>query len=442
MAILLPTEVKRSVAMTQTAYNPFLTAQSQFDRVAEMLNLDGGLRTLLRQAQREYHFAIPVRMGDGNTKIFRGFRVVHNDARGPAGGGIRFHPHETIETMRALAMWMTWKCAVADVPLGGAEGGVVCDPHFLSAVEQQRLCRGWVRQMVRDAGPLRDIPAPDLMANARHMVWMMDEYETLLGDRLPGFITGKPIGLGGSLGRVEATGYGLVFVLREALAQRDIRAEATTASVQGFGTVAQHAVRLYQLLGGKVIAAACWDQLSQAPFTFRRENGIDLDELLPITDPFGGVDRAKAAALGYEILDGDAWLAQDVDVLMPCAMENQIRQDNLHRISARVHTVAEGANGPTSPQAESALLQRGVHLLPDFLANAGSVVAGHFEQVQSNLNHYWTRDEILGKLDTRMTAAFGQVSDLAREKELSFRDAAYVIAIDRVAKASRRRSWA
>src|SRR5512136_2856179 len=215
------------------SYNAFATAQAQFDKVADVLGLDQAARELLRVPMREYQFSIPVRMDDGRVRVFRGFRVQHSDARGPSKGGIRFHPQETIDTVRALAMWMTWKCAVVDIPLGGGKGGVICDPHNLSMREQEQICRGWVRQMAKDVGPLNDVPAPDVMTSSQHMLWMLDEFEAIKGSKYPGFITGKTVGLGGSLGRTEATGYGVVFTLREALKQLNIRPEDTTASIQG-----------------------------------------------------------------------------------------------------------------------------------------------------------------------------------------------------------------
>src|SRR5580765_7368688 len=246
--------------------NAFQIAQSQFDKVAAMLNLDPGVREVLRWPAREFTFRIPVRMDNGSLQVFQGFRVQHNDARGPNKGGIRFHPEETIDTVRALSMWMTWKCAVVDIPLGGAKGGVICDPHNLSAREQEQICRGWVRQVARNVGPLSDVPAPDVMTDAQHMLWMLDEFEKIHGGRFPGFITGKPVGMGGSLGRTEATGYGVVITLREALKELGIRAENTEASVQGFGNVAQHAIELYHRLGGRVIAVSCWDQADQRAY--------------------------------------------------------------------------------------------------------------------------------------------------------------------------------
>ncbi|PKL81383.1 MAG: glutamate dehydrogenase, partial [Ignavibacteriae bacterium HGW-Ignavibacteriae-3] len=227
------------------AFNAFEMAQAQFDKVAEQLNLDAATRDLLRNPLREFHFSIPVRMDDGTSKVFRGFRVQHNDARGPAKGGIRFHPQETVDTVRALSMWMTWKCAVVNIPLGGGKGGVICDPHHLSMKEQEQICRGWVRQMAKNVGPLNDIPAPDVMTNAQHMLWMLDEFEAIQGAKYPGFITGKPVGMGGSLGRAEATGYGVVFTIREALKDMGIRPQDTSAAVQGFGNVSQFAIELY-----------------------------------------------------------------------------------------------------------------------------------------------------------------------------------------------------
>ncbi|MFZ5948930.1 MAG: Glu/Leu/Phe/Val family dehydrogenase [Stygiobacter sp.] len=427
--------------MASKEFNPFEMAQAQFDKVADLLNLDSATRELLRNPLREYAFSIPVKMDDGTTKVFRGFRVQHNDARGPAKGGIRFHPHETADTVRALAMWMTWKCAVVNIPLGGGKGGVICDPHHLSAKEQEQICRGWVRQMAKNVGPLNDVPAPDVMTNAQHMLWMLDEFETIHGAKYPGFITGKPVGMGGSLGRTEATGYGVIFVLREALKDMNIKLEETTASVQGFGNVAQYAIELYTQLGGKVIAVASWDQQDQCSYTFKKNDGVNLDQLRNITDKFGGIDKTKAKELGYEVLSGDAWIEQEVDILIPAALENQVRGDNAVKISNKVKIIVEGANGPTTPEADKIIQEKGIFLIPDFLANAGGVTCSYFEQVQSNMNYYWEKEEVLSKLDTKMTSAFRAVSDLAKKKNLYMRDAAYVISINRVAQACKDRGW-
>jgi glutamate dehydrogenase len=428
--------------MATQGFNAFEMAQRQFDKVADMLDLDQGTRDLLRDAQREYQFLIPVRMDDGTVKVFKGFRVQHNDARGPSKGGIRFHPQETVDTVRALAMWMTWKCAVVDIPLGGGKGGVICDPHHLSMREQEQICRGWVRQIARNVGELTDVPAPDVMTTPQHMIWMLDEFETIKGhSHHPGFITGKPVGMGGSLGRKEATGYGVVYTIREALKGLGMKPEGTTAAVQGFGNVAQYSIQLFSRLGGKVVAVSSWDAADQKAYTFRRTSGVDFDELLGITDKFGTIDKAKAKDLGFEQLEGDAWLEQDVDILIPAALENQIRGDNAGKIGQKVRIIAEGANGPTTPEADEILKGRGIYVIPDFLANAGGVTCSYFEQVQSNMNYYWERDEVLTKLDQKMTSAFHAVNDVATRQKLFMRDAAYVVAINRVASACRDRGW-
>jgi len=416
-------------------------ARVQFDKIADMIGLDEGTRALLRSPLREYHFLIPVRMDDGSVQVFQGFRCQHNDARGPSKGGIRFHPQETIDTVRALSMWMTWKCAVADIPLGGGKGGVICDPHNLSAREQEAICRGWIRQLSRDVGPVTDVPAPDVMTNPQHMLWMLDEFETIHGGHYPGLITGKPVGMGGSLGRTQATGYGVIYTLREALKELNIKPQDTTASVQGFGNVSQYAIELYHLLGGKTILVSSWDQDEQKSYAFRKTSGVDLAELQGIADRFGGIDKAKAKALGYEVLEGDAWIEQDVDILLPCALENQITGETAKKISGKVKVIAEGANGPTTPEADAVLSERGIFVIPDFLANAGGVTCSYFEQVQSNMNYFWEMDEVLGKLDVKMTAAYIAVSDVARKQKLYMRDAAYVVAINRVAQACRDRGW-
>jgi glutamate dehydrogenase (NAD(P)+) len=279
------------------------------------------------------------------------------------------------------------------------------------------------------------------MTNAQHMLWMLDEFEAIHGAKYPGFITGKPVGMGGSLGRTEATGYGVIYTVREALKELGIKPEDTRASVEGFGNVAQYAIQLYQQLGGKVITVSCWDQEDRKAYCFRKKQGIHLEELQNITDHFGGINKEKAKGLGYEILPGDAWIEQEVDILIPAALENEINAESVKKISSRVKIIAEGANGPTTPEADDVIKERGIFMVPDFLANAGGVTCSYFEQVQSNMNCYWEKDEVLGKLDNRMTAAFTAVSDLAKKKDLYMRDAAYVIAVDRVARACKNRGW-
>jgi len=427
--------------MSDKSFNAFKMAQQQFDDVAEQLGLDQGTKGLLRTPSREYHFTIPIRMDDGSYKVFQGFRVQHSDARGPSKGGIRFHPQETIDTVRALATWMTWKCAVVDIPLGGGKGGVICDPHNLSMREQEQICRGWIRQIARNIGPLQDVPAPDVMTNAQHMLWMMDEYEKIMGGKFPGIITGKPVGSGGSLGRTEATGYGAVYTLREALKEHKVDTKSTSASFQGFGNVSQYAIELYQQYGGKAVCVSSWDQEEQKSYSFIRESGVNLNELRGITDKFGGINKEKAKAMGYEIAEGDKWISLDVDILFPAALENQINADTIKNISSKVKFVVEGANGPTTPEADKFFFEKGIFVIPDFLANAGGVTVSYFEQVQCNMNYFWEKEEVLTKLDTKMTSAFHAVYQLAKKKNIYMRDAAYMIAISRVAEASKLRGW-
>lgn len=427
--------------MTGSSFNPFAMAQSQYDRVVELLELDAATARFLREPMREIVFSIPVRMDDGGVRVFKGFRIQHNDARGPGKGGLRFHPASTLDVVRALAMWMTWKTAVVDIPLGGSGGGVAVDPHDLSSPELERLCRGFMRFAARNLGAEVDVPEPDLAATPQQMLWMLDEYEVIARRHVPGALTGKPVGLGGSLGRKEATGFGAVICVREALKEIGLKPANALASVQGFGNVGQHAVRLFAELGVKVIAVAALDRRERLPVTVRKEDGVSVDELLAVTDGFGGIDRGEAARAGYEILPGGAWLEQDVDVLVPAALENQITVENVGSVRPRVRIVAEGANGPTRPEAEQALAGRGVLVIPDLLAGAGGVTCSYFEQVQSNMNYFWERDEVLGKLDVRMTNAYIAVSDLARNRKLSMRDAAYVIAVTRVAGACKARGW-
>lgn len=428
--------------MSEKAYNPFESAQEQFDKAAELLNLDSGIRELLRQPMKEIHFTIPVKMDDGSTKVFKAFRIKHNTARGPAKGGIRFHPGETADTVRALAMWMTWKCAVVDIPLGGGKGGVICDPRQLSQTEQERLCRGYVRQLADQLGPNIDVPAPDVMTNAQNMLWMLDEYETITGGSYPGMITGKPVGMGGSLGRTEATGYGVIYVLNSYLKKTGIPIESTTASIQGFGNVAEHAARLYTELGGRVIAVSCWNQEDNRSYTFKKAAGCDIEELAQIKDSFGSIDKEKAVELGYEILPGEDWIRQDVDILIPAALENQITPELVQQLSSKVKIICEAANGPTTPDSDPLIRERGIALLPDFLCNAGGVTCSYFEQVQCNMNYFWDKAEVLNKLEYKMTKAFHDVYRLAEEKGLYMRDAAYIIAVKRVAEAVRMRGWA
>jgi len=425
-----------------SALNPFEMAQKQFDEVADQLDLSPDTRAILRNPLREFHFMIPVRMDDGHLRAFRGYRVQHNDARGPCKGGIRFHPAETIDTVRALATWMTWKCAVADIPLGGGKGGIIVDPTTLSVGEKERLCRGWVQQMWRNIGPRNDVPAPDVGTTPQMMGWMMDEYSKLVGAYTPGVITGKPIGGGGSLGRTAATGFGVVVTIREALKHLKIDGTKTTCAIQGFGNVAQYAALAYiSMIGGKVLCVSCWDNHDKKSYTFTKPDGLDPKFLQSITDQYGTVDKGRAKEAGYLIEDGDAWISKDVDVLIPAAIEGSLNGDNVGKVSKRVKVVAEGANGPTTPEADALFKKNGVFLIPDFLCNAGGVTCSYFEGVQNDMNFYWSEDEVNTKLDHKMTVAFNAVLNMALAREVYMRNAAYMVAIDSVVRAMQLRGW-
>jgi glutamate dehydrogenase len=422
--------------------NPFKLAQAQFDKVADQMQLELAVREILRWPLREFRFQIPVRMDDGSMRVFFGFRVQHNDARGPAKGGIRFAANETLDTVRALATWMTWKCAVADIPLGGGKGGVVVDPATLSIGEKERLCRGWIDQMWKNIGPRTDVPAPDVGTNAQMMGWMMDEYSKLRGEYVPGVITGKPLGSGGSLGRTEATGFGLMVTVREVMSHLNMDPVGKTASIQGFGNVAQYAaITFIEMLGGKVTSVSCWNREDKRAYTFTREDGIDPHFLQKITDIYGTIDKDEASRAGYSVEDGGAWLRKDVDVLIPAAIEGVITEETVQGISSKVKIIAEGANGPTTMEADEVLKEKGIFVIPDFLCNAGGVTCSYFEQVQNDMNYYWTKEEVLSKLDDNMTIAFRKVLDMALRNKLYLRDAAYWVAIRSVERAMVLRGW-
>jgi len=428
--------------MNAAITNAFQMAQQQFDQVADQLKLDDQVREYLRWPLREFHFRIPVRMDNGQIRVFNGFRVQHNDAIGPCKGGIRFHPAETVDTVRALATWMTWKCAVADIPLGGGKGGVIVDPATLTISEKERLCRGYIQAVWREIGPRQDVPAPDVGTTPQMMGWMMDEYSKLAGQYTPGVITGKPVGGGGSLGRTEATGYGVIYHLREAMKKLGIDPTKYTAALQGYGNVSQYAaIGFKEILGGKVMAVSYWDRNDRKSYTISNEKGIDPRFLQGITDQYGAIDKEKAKKAGYAIEDGGAWLSKDVDVLIPAAIEGQINAETVEMISPKVRIVAEGANGPTTLEADEQLKKRGIFLIPDFLCNAGGVTVSYFESVQNDMNYYWGRDEVLSRLDEKMTNAFQSVYDLHEKEGVSMRDAAYMVAINRVVKAMQLRGW-
>jgi len=428
--------------MAEEMINAFQMAQSQFNHVARQLDLDPEVAEMLRWPTREFKFQIPVRMDDGTIRVFFGYRVQHSDARGPSKGGIRFHSSETMDTVRALAMWMTWKTAIADIPLGGGKGGVAVDPATLSIFEQEKLCRGWIDQIHRNIGPRQDVPAPDVGTNPRMMGWMMDEYTKLTGEFTPGVITGKPVGGGGSLGRTEATGFGVIYTVREAMKHLKMDPSESVAALQGFGNVSQYAaIGFSEFLGGKVDCVSYWDRDDRTPYTVSHHDGVDTRFLQSITDVYGTIDKDKAIEAGYTIEGGDEWITKDVDVLIPGALEGQINADTVQRVSERVRIVAEGANGPTTPEADQVFKDNGVFVIPDFLCNAGGVTVSYFEGVQNDMNYYWTRDEVLERLDTKITQAFQSVVEMSEGEGVFMRDAAYMVAIARVVNAMELRGW-
>ena len=410
--------------------NPFEIAQAQFDKAADVLQLDAAMRDFLRVPMRELHFTIPIKMDDGTRKVFQGFRVQYNDARGPGKGGIRFHPDETIDTVRALAAWMTWKTAVADIPLGGAKGGIICDPRDMSEDELERLSRGYMRNIARHVGINQDIPAPDVNTNPQIMAWMIDEYETLMGWREPGVITGKPLALGGSAGRTPATALGGIYTLREAAKILNVDLTKSTAAIQGFGNVGSFAHKLIvELLGVKVVAVS--DQYGG----IYNADGLDYEAVRAHVDATGKViDMAGTTAINNEDL-----LELDVDILVPGAIENQLTAVNANNIKASI--IVELANGPTTPEADAVFEKKGIYIIPDFLCNAGGVIVSYFEMVQNGYQYYWNEELVNQRLDSKMTTAFHAVHNMAQEKGVSNRVAAYLVAVDRVVEAVSLRGW-
>lgn len=416
--------------LTQESLNPFEIAQAQLDEAAAVLQLDPTLHQFLRHPMREFHFTIPVKMDDGSTRIFNGFRVQYNDARGPGKGGIRFHPDETIDTVRALAAWMTWKTAVADIPLGGAKGGVICNPRELSATELERLSRGYMRNIARYIGSTQDIPAPDVNTNPQIMSWMLDEYEVITGKREPGVITGKPIALGGSAGRTAATAMGGIIAIREAAKVLEIDLKGKTCAIQGFGNVGSFAVKLAQdVLGMKVVATS-----DEYGGTYNAD-GLDYVELTQHVKRRGQIPNF---AKGTKISNADL-LTLDVDVLIPAAIENQLTARNAHEIKAKI--VAELANGPTTPEADDVMNANGIFIIPDFLCNAGGVIVSYFEMVQNGYQFYWTEEEVNTRLDEKMSKAFAGVYGMSQSAEVDMRVAAYLVAVQRVAETVQLRGW-
>ena len=416
--------------MTKDKLNPFLIAQQQLDAAAEVLHLDPGMHAFLRQPMRELHVSLPVRMDDGSVQVFTGFRVQYNDARGPCKGGIRFHPDETIDTVRALAAWMTWKCAIMDLPLGGGKGGVICRPKEMSEGEKERLSRAYIRQVGRILGPHMDVPAPDVYTDAQVMSWMMDEFSAMHGYNVPGMITGKPLCLGGSCGRNDATARGGMYAVREAAKVLGIDLKGKTAAIQGYGNAGYHAHELAQeLLGMKVVA------VSDSGGGVYNEQGLGLQEVSAHKADTGSVIDLP----GAQTITNQELLQLDVTVLAPAALENQITAENAASVKPTI--LAELANGPTTPQADEILCQNGVFVIPDFLCNAGGVTVSYFEQVQNAYNYFWPVEEVQQKLDEKMTAAFSSMYDMSQAYKVNNRVAAYLVAVNRVAEAVRMRGW-
>lgn len=410
--------------------NPFAIAQAQLDEAAEVLQLDPQMHAFLREPMREFHFTIPIKMDDGSTKTFRGYRVQYNDARGPAKGGIRFHPDETIDTVRALAAWMTWKTAVADIPLGGGKGGVICNPRELSQGELERLSRGYMRNIARNIGSTRDVPAPDVNTNPQVMAWMLDEYETIMGYREPGVITGKPITLGGSAGRTPATALGGLFAIREAAKHLNFTLKGATCAVQGYGNVGSFAHKLgHTEFGLKVVAVS--DEFG----AIYCADGLDPKTVGQHLRRTGKVKDCP----GTENITNAELLELNVDILIPAAIENQLTSLNADRIKAKI--VAELANGPTTPEADNILNDKGIYIIPDFLCNSGGVIVSYFEMVQNTYQFYWDESMVHERLDKKITTAFNAVHTMSQRQSVDPRVAAYLVSVDRVAEAVRLRGW-
>jgi len=411
--------------------NPFAIAQAQLDQAARLLNLDPDLHELLRQPMAEHHVRIPVRMDDGRVKVFSGFRVQYNDARGPCKGGIRFHPEETIDTVRALAAWMTWKTSLVDIPLGGGKGGVICNPKQLSVGELERLSRGYMRKIGHLIGPDVDVPAPDVYTTPEIMAWMMDEYEAMIGHHAAGIITGKPLNLGGSAGRGDATARGGMYTLREAARQLEIDLSRATVAIQGYGNAGMHAHHLVEeLFGSKVVA------VSDSRGGIYRKEGLDFEAVEQHKVKTGSVIDFP----GSKPITNEALLELDVDILLPSALENVITEVNAANIKAKI--IGELANGPTTPEADDILHKNGRLVIPDFLCNAGGVTVSYFEQVQNANFDRWKIEYVHNRLDETMTAAFNATFEMRREMNVHSRSAAYLVAVNRVAEACRSRGWA
>lgn len=410
--------------------NPFKIAQRQLDEAAQRLELNAGTTEALRWPMRELHLSFPVKMDNGSVRVFHGYRVQYNDARGPCKGGIRFHPDETIDTVRALAAWMTWKTAVVDIPLGGGKGGVICNPKEMSEDELERVSRAFFSRLAHFVGPDRDIPAPDVYTTPQMMAWMMDEFEKIHGHKAPGVITGKPIPLGGSQGRGDATARGGVYTVREAAKQLGLELKGKPCAVQGFGNAGYFGATLSkEILGMKVIA------VSDSRGGVMNSDGLDPEALLQHKRSTGSV----IGMANTEPITNEEILELEVTVLFPSALENVITEDNASQIKAKI--IAELANGPTTPEADTILYENGLFVIPDFLCNAGGVTVSYFEQVQNSSNYYWDLEDVRQKLDQKMTKAFADVYRMHKRQEVHMRLAAYLVAVQRVAEAMKLRGW-
>jgi glutamate dehydrogenase (NAD(P)+) len=404
--------------------NPFEIARAQLRRVGADFGIDENLIRVLSQCKKTVEVSVPVQMDDGSTQVFTGYRVTHNIARGPSKGGIRYHPDVTEDEVRALAMWMTWKCALANIPFGGAKGGVVCDPKRMSRRELERMTRRYTSEIINEIGPEKDIPAPDVGTDARIMAWIFDTYSMNKGHSVLGVVTGKPLAIGGSLGREEATARGALYVLRAAARKRSLSLRDTRAAVQGFGNVGSYLAKFLAEDGAKVVA------LSDSAGGIYNAEGIDVAAAFAHKRDTGSLGGLR----GTEPISNDDLLLLDVDVLAPCALEQVITESNADRIKAKV--IVEGANGPITPAADEILDQKDVLILPDILANAGGVVVSYFEWVQGLQEFFWKEDEVNSKLNDIITRAFNETWAQAERRNASMRMAAYGVAVERVAEAT------
>lgn len=409
--------------------NLFTSTQVVIKEALDKLGYDEGMYDLLKEPIRMVEVRIPVRMDDGKVKVFTGFRGQHNDAVGPTKGGVRFHPEVSADEVRALSMWMTLKAGIVDLPYGGGKGGIICDPREMSMGELERLSRGYVRALSQVMGPNKDIPAPDVFTNAQIMAWMMDEYSRIDEFNSPGFITGKPIVLGGSQGRDRATAEGVTIIINEAAKKRGIDMKGARIVIQGFGNAGSFLSKFLHDAGAKVIG------ISDAYGALHDPEGLDIDYLLDRRDSFGTV----TTLFDNTISNGDL-LELDCDILVPAAIENQITEKNAHNIKASI--VVEAANGPTTSEATKILTERGILLVPDVLASAGGVTVSYFEWVQNNMGYYWSEEEVREKMTTKMVEAFENVYNVSSTRNIDMRLAAYMIGIRKTAEASRFRGWA